>query len=94
MTLRALLSSIAITGMLAGTAHAGGEQGFLVLDSTLLKPIGEDGQVSNSLGYGAEFRMLDNREVLTCPSAATTPWASSTATRRCATSTTSTSTSA
>lgn len=65
MTLRALLCSIAITGLVAGTAHADGEMGFLVIDSTLVKPIGEDGKVSNSLGYGAEFRLLDNREVIT-----------------------------
>jgi len=65
MTLRALLCSIAITGLLGGTAHAGGEMGFLVVDSTMLKPIGEDGEVSNSLGYGAELRMMDTREVLT-----------------------------
>lgn len=63
--MRALLGSIFVIAALAGTARAGGEQGFLEFDGTLIKPTGEDGTVSDSIGYGAELRMLDNREVLT-----------------------------
>jgi len=64
-TIGSLALGLALTALLATEARAGGEQGFLVIDSTLVKPLGENGRVSNSLGYGGEFRMLDNREVLT-----------------------------
>jgi hypothetical protein len=63
--MRRAAGSIVALALAAGTAHAGGEAGFLVVDSTIVKPIGEEGRVSNSLGYGAELRMLDQREVLT-----------------------------
>jgi len=65
LSLRALALALAATALAAAPARAGGEQGYLMIDSTLVKPLGERGRVSNSMGYGGEVRMLDNRDMLT-----------------------------
>lgn len=64
-TFRSFAFALAATALAAAPARAGGEKGFVVIDSTLVKPLGEDGRVSNSHGYGGEFRMIDDREMLT-----------------------------
>lgn len=59
-----LATCVLALGLLASTAHAGDDVG-VVVDGTMIKPLGEEGRVSNSHGYGAEIRMLPNRECFT-----------------------------
>ena len=56
---------VVAAGALSAAPARADEQGFVMIDSTLVKPLGERGGVSNSLGYGGEFRVLDNRDMLT-----------------------------
>jgi hypothetical protein len=57
-------AAVAVLGVPVSGAHAGGDVG-VVVDGTMIKPLGEQGAVSNSLGYGAEIRMMPNRECFT-----------------------------
>lgn len=52
---------IAIFLALPAAAHAGDEPAVLV-DATMIEPLGEEGRVSSSFGYGTELRLLPNRE--------------------------------
>jgi hypothetical protein len=65
-TIRATIfaASALALGMAASTARAGDDVG-VVVDATMIKPLGEEGRVSNSLGYGAEIRMMPHRECFT-----------------------------
>lgn len=63
ITTQILLATAAVA-MLAGEARA--DDGFaMMVDATMIKPLGEDGTVTNSQGAGAEIRMLPKREPMT-----------------------------
>ncbi len=59
-----LLLATAAVALLAHEARADDGVGMMV-DATLIKPLGEDGTVTNSQGAGAEIRMLPRREPMT-----------------------------
>lgn len=60
------ITLLTLTAALFATSSValGDEVGMLV-DATIVKPTGESGRVSNSLGYGAEIRMMPHREPFT-----------------------------
>jgi hypothetical protein len=53
-----------LAGLSAGDARADEDVG-MVIDATMIKPLGEDGQVTNSSGFGGELRMLPHRDCFT-----------------------------
>ena len=67
-TTRTTLSLAAATMLLAtlfAPAHAGDPESALVVDTTMIEPLAEEGRVATSLGYGAEIRIMPNRELIT-----------------------------
>ncbi len=58
----AIATALVITAAAAGRAHAGGPEGYMVVDSSVLLP---QDDVADSVGYGFELRMVDRRSPLT-----------------------------
>ena len=61
---RTSLLAAALLTAVTGTAVAGGDVGMMV-DANIVKATGENGLVTNSLGYGGEIRMMPHREPVT-----------------------------